>query len=408
MVALTQALVDSIPLDKDGVTWDDAAPGLGLRVQRGRRSWVIRYRVGGAQRQKSLQGDLELAKARKQAAAIRTAATVDGVDRVAEGRAKAAAARKAEVEARRAAQRRLGRLVEDYLAGPAAKLAPRTLVEVKRYLEEAWRPLHDHDPERLERREIVTELERIARERGPIASNRARAYLSMALTYGVERGLIERNACIGIKRLEPERPRDRVLSADELRSVWNAADPSTDYGAIVRLLLLTAQRREEVGAMAWSEIEPARQLWHLPASRTKNGLPHDVPLSQQAMTLIEGRERRVGRDLIFGNGQGPFSAWSQSKERLDARIAASGVALPPWTVHDVRRSVVTNLAEIGIAPHVIEAVVNHISGHKAGVAGVYNRATYAAEKRAALQRWADHVEALVAGEPAGNVVAFGR
>jgi integrase len=285
----------------------------------------------------------------------------------------------------------------------AAKLAPRTVVEIKRYLNEAWKPLHEHDPDRLDRRTVVAELERIARERGPIASNRAKAYLSACLSFGVERGLLERNMLIGIKRLEPEKKRDRVLSEDELRAIWNTADSGTDYRLIVRLLILLGQRRDEVAGMRWSELDLERGVWRLPAARTKNNRPHEVPLPRQAVELLAGRSRRPDRDLLFGSGSGPFSAWTQGKARLDA-----AVNLPAWVIHDIRRSAVTHMAEIGIAPHVIEAIVNHISGHKAGVAGVYNRAQYSQEKRAALQRWADHVEWIVAGEPACNVVAFGR
>jgi integrase len=185
-----------------------------------------------------------------------------------------------------------------------------------------------------------------------------------------------------------------VLSTEELARVWRTTDPASDFGAIVRLLLLTGQRREEVAAMAWSELDLGRGRWILPAQRTKNRRPHEVPLSSQALAILAARPRRPGRDLVFGEGKGPFSGWSSAKKMLDSRIAATGGALPAWRLHDLRRSVVTHMAEIGIAPHIIEAVVNHVSGHKGGVAGVYNRATYAAEKRAVLEAWAHHLEAL--------------
>ena len=148
--------------------------------------------------------------------------------------------------------------------------------------------------------------------------------------------------------------------------------------------------------------------------RTKNGLPHDVPLSTQVIALLRGVSRRDGRDLLFGAAEGPFSGWSLAKRRLDRRVARqraearlgrplktqerpeSRDALPQWALHDLRRTVVTSMNEIGIAPHVVEAVVNHVSGRaKAGVAGVYNRATYATEKRMALQAWGDHLDQLL-------------
>ena len=169
--------------------------------------------------------------------------------------------------------------------------------------------------------------------------------------------------------------------------------------ASCKLLLLTGQRRGEVAGMTWGELDLDKAVWSMPASRTKNGLPHDVPLSQQAVALLRSVPRRDGRALLFGRAGGPFSGWSKSKERLDARITrqraelrlgrplATGEsphpddALAPWTLHDLRRTVVTGMNELGIAPHVVEAVVNHVSGRaKAGVAGVYNRAVYAARE----------------------------
>jgi integrase len=396
---LTQKIVDTLPSDRDGTTWDDDVKGLGLRVQAGNRTWIVRYRVSGTQRQKSLPGALPLRKAREQAAEI-IAAARRGVDTVADGRAAARARRDAEDDKRR---RSLGTIVESYLACAETELAPATLRELRRYLRVAWAPLHDCDAEALERRTIVARLEEIARGSGPVAANRAKSYLSMALSFGVLRGLLERNACIGIKAIRKEEARERLLADAELRAIWHVVAVGTDYGAIVRLLVLLGQRRDEVAGMRRSELDLDRALWRLPGERTKNGRPHDVPLPAQTVAILASRQPRPGRDLVFGERRGPFSGWSQAKSRLDAALA-----LPAWTLHDIRRTVVTGMVEIGVAPHVVEAVVNHVSGHKGGVAGVYNRATYAAEKRAALQRWADHVERIVAGEPTDTVVAFGR
>jgi integrase len=172
------------------------------------------------------------------------------------------------------------------------------------------------------------------------------------------------------------------------------------YFAIVRLLLLTGQRRDEVGGMPRSELDLDRGHWRLPGERTKNGLPHDVPLSSQAAGILRAVLAQGEGEQVFGSSG--FASWGRCKARLDAALK-----LPPWTLHDLRRTAVTGMVEIGVAPHVVEAVVNHVSGHKGGVAGVYNRATYAAEKRAALQRWADHVGRIVAGEQVGKVVALG-
>lgn len=142
--------------------------------------------------------------------------------------------------------------------------------------------------------------------------------------------------------------------------------------------------------MRWQELDLEGAVWCLPAERTKNGKAHDVPLTEATTEILRNRERRDDRDLVFGQGKGSFSGWSQAKARLDAHSGVSG-----WRVHDLRRTVVTGMAELGIQPHVIEALVNHLSGHKAGVAGIYNRAVYAAEKREAAAVWANHIDKIV-------------
>jgi len=157
---------------------------------------------------------------------------------------------------------------------------------------------------------------------------------------------------------------------------------------VMQLLMLTGQRASEIADLRWSEIHGDTIV--LPPERTKNGRTHVIPISTSVGAVIEAQPHRLGRDLIFGIGEGGFKGWHIRKQRLDATIkAATGKALEPWTVHDIRRSVVTGMAEIGVAPHIVEAVVNHVSGHRAGSAGIYNKARYQDEVRIALQRWAD-------------------
>ena len=179
---------------------------------------------------------------------------------------------------------------------------------------------------------------------------------------------------------------------EELAAIWNEAGDG-DYGAIVRLLILTGQRREEVGGHdLGSEIDLEGATWRIGGERTKNGLAHDVPLSSRAVDILRAVNRRDGRALVFGSREGPFQGWCNAKSALDsARVGRARARAEPWRLHDIRRTVATRMADLGVQPHVIEAVLNHISGHKAGVAGVYNRATYAAEKRHALDLWAAHV-----------------
>jgi integrase len=285
-------------------------------------------------------------------------------------------------------------MIEPYLEFACRRLKARTFVETSRYLRTSWKPLHSLAIEKITRRTIALQLSELATGNGPIAANRARIALSSFFTWAMREGLADINPVVGTNRPTEERSRDRVLSDDELTRIW-AACRDDDYGRIVRILILTGQRREEVGGMAWSELDLQQGCWNLPRDRTKNSLPHDVPLTKAVIGVLQSCPQREGRQLVFGEAGGPFQGWSKAKAALDKRILESGLQHSPWRLHDIRRTVATRMAEMGILPHVVEAVLNHISGHKAGVAGIYNRASYAAEKRHALDAWAAYVRNLV-------------
>ena len=292
-----------------------------------------------------------------------------------------------------------------YLQAAPSLIRPRTLREAKRYLEQHWKPLHDVVLDRLDRRSIMARLDQIATDSGATACNRAKAYASMACAWALERGRIDHNPFAGIKRPMPERPCERVLSLRDLAAIWKALDPADTFASIMRLLLLTGQRAHEVAGLRWGEIDFEQGLWVLPADRSKNHRPHTVPLSRQALDLLRGSERDEGDDLVFPGNKAEYRGMGGGKRRLDA--ALNGAIAKSWTIHDIRRSVATGLAEMGISPIVIEAVLNHVSGQRSGVAGIYNRHSYADEKRTALQAWADRLDAMVSGqETPGNVVAL--
>jgi integrase len=180
---------------------------------------------------------------------------------------------------------------------------------------------------------------------------------------------------MGTMRVAGEVSREHVITDDELAKIRSACRDD-DYGRIVRLLILMGRRRDEVGDMTWPELDLNRGLWTIPRERTKNGLPHEVPLSDAALEILWSIPRREGRKFVFGEGQGGFSGWSKSKARLDARIAKTRAVVRPWRLRDLRRTVATRLGELGILPHVVEAILNHVSGHKAGVAGIYNMSAF--------------------------------
>ena len=202
---------------------------------------------------------------------------------------------------------------------------------------------------------------------------------------------------MGTNKASEDKPRERILTDRELAVIWNAA-PANDYGRIVRLLMLTAQRRDEIGSLRRLEIDTAGQMISLPGERTKNGRAHDVPLSGAALAELNVVSEREGSPLVFGSGEGGYSGC-----RSRRRLWTQSCKLDPWTLHDLRRTAATRMADLGVLPHVIEAVLNHVSGHKAGVAGIYNRSTYAAEKRAALDLWANHIRTVVAQAAGANV-----
>ena len=210
---------------------------------------------------------------------------------------------------------------------------------------------------------------------------------------------VEVNPCASVHRPDAAIARDRVLTDAEIMKFWEAASAETKFGPLVKLLLLTGSRLNEVAGMKRSELSDDGAIWSLPGTRTKNKRPHVVPLPPLARDLVP----KGDTDLIFTTtGTTPVSSWSKLKSRVDK---AMGNDVPPWRLHDLRRTAATGMAEIGVAPHIVEAALNHVSGAKAGVAGTYNRAAYAPEKKAALERWAAHVERLVSGKTA-KVVAL--
>jgi integrase len=287
---------------------------------------------------------------------------------------------------------------------------PTKLVDVGGDVMSAWR---GRKIQEISKRDIVALLDVVNDRGSPIMANRVLSAVRKLFNWCVARDVIQASPCTLVTPPAPERSRDRVLSDDELRMVWNAADgDGWPFGPLVKLLALTGQRLSEVGGMRWQEIDLENRLWTLPAERVKNGERHEVPLSDTAVRIIEALPRiKTSKGFVFATRRdAAVSGFSRGKTRLDLAILAAmpkDAKVPaPWVFHDLRRTLASGMARIGIQLPVVEKVLNHSGGSFAGVAGVYQRHSFAEEKRKALDAWASHVESVVSGKRPANVVAL--
>jgi integrase len=288
-------------------------------------------------------------------------------------------------------------------------LDPDTLTPIRKGLAERWaeRPVAEIDGHDVHcvvdeaRRLGIPGMDRRGDEPSEPRARKLYAVLSKLFAWLIQHRRIVVNPCSSVHRPEPPKARDRVLSNPEIAKFWKAADTTGEpFPAVLKLLLLTGCRRDEVAGMRWAELSEDGTTWTIPGERTKNHRKHIVPLPPLARDILQSVERIEGCPYVFSTtGRSPVSGWSKTKERLDSAIGPT----PPWVVHDLRRTAATGMAEIGIAPHIVEAALNHISGAKSGVAGTYNHAQYLPEKTAALKRWAAHIDGLVSSKVAAVV-----
>jgi integrase len=372
--------------------WDadhrEVVKGFGARRQIDGIYYYLRFRLNGRQHIKSIgrHGSPYAPDTARTKAKEKLGKVAAGADPFAE-------------EAKVRAAETFGNEAKRYLARKKTAMKPRAYSEVERHLVSHAKPLHRARLAEIDRRAVAVRLAEIETASGPVARNRVRSSLSAFFAWAITEGFIELNPVAGTAKAEESGTRDRVLSEAELAEVWAALEDD-QFGDIVRLLILTGQRREEIGSLRWSEVDFERGLIVLPPARTKNKRLHEIPLSPLARAIIKQQPR--SRDLVFGYGKGGFSGWSDCKAGLDQRLLDlrrdanhKAKPMPDWHLHDLRRTAATVMADkLGVLPHIIEAVLNHVSGHRAGVAGVYNRARYESEMREALQRWAQHVEAI--------------
>jgi integrase len=393
---MTKSNIDTLPIGKsDVVYWDVGCPGFGVKVTpKGRKVFVVLYRTGGAGsrlRKYTIgpYGRVTLHQAQVAAQRVFTAKL--------EGRDPAGEKREAK---RRLVADRVDDLLEAYIAQYVSQR--RSGGEISRLLRreigKLWGSRSIHE---ITKRDVVEVITAIEQRGAPIAANKALKTLKTFLRWCVGRAVLDRSPADGIPLPAKEISRDRILADHELTQVIIAARKiGGPYGGIIELLTLTAQRREEVARVTSDEFEIEQRIWTLPKSRTKNGKPHIVHLSNEAIVVLS-RANKIGPFVFSLYGTKSFQGFSQAKRELDE---LSGVK--DWRLHDLRRTCVSGMARLGIPPHVADKILNHQSGTISGVAAVYQRHDFLAERREALERWGAHVANIVmeaSGESDGKL-----
>lgn len=380
---LTKSTIDSLPAPpKDVVYWDAGLPGFGVKVTpKGRKVFIVLYRLAGAGSRLrkftvGAYGRITLPMARGQAQKI-FAARLEGRDPAAEKR-----------EAkRRIVVDQVDDLVEAFIQQCVSNLksAKKLTSRLRREVSGRWTGKSIHE---IKKRDVIDLVSDIS-IRSPGASHRALKILRTFLKWCVGRGVIDFSPADGVPSFWKEKSRARVLTDEELGTIIRGARESTfPYGAIVEFLALTGQRREEVAQMSWDEIDEKARTWCIRAERTKNGRAHVVHLSDQAMEVISRCPR--GNHLVFPTVRGNRAQdFSKHKSAIDRSSGVSG-----WWLHDLRRTVVSGMARHGVPPHVADKILNHQSGSISGVAAVYQRHEFLAERKQALDMWGKHVAKL--------------
>jgi integrase len=388
---LTAAAVQRIKAPAAGqISYSDTGfAGLALRVSCGAsKTWVYTYRRGSKIRRLTLGSfpAMSLGEAR---AAWR------------EAHMDVKAGRDPSLERRRLASLLFADVFEDWLRRDQATNRTRSAIE--RMLRKDVLPYWQHrSVADITRRDVLDILDGVVDRGSPVMANRVHSHLDRLFNWSVERGILVISPMAGIKKPSEEKSRSRVLDDAELLKVWGAADADgAPFGSIVKLLILTGARRDEIGGLKWSEIRDDEI--RLEGDRTKNGIPHLIPLSAPAQEILRSLNRHAGSHVFSKYGT-PVSGYSKAQ----ARLRSSAAVHEHWTIHDLRRTVATGLQRMGVQLTVTEAVLGHVSGSRRGVIGIYQRHDYADEKRAALEAWGAHVLALVEGRAPGKVLSMTR
>jgi integrase len=380
-IKLSKSSIDALPVpDSDLVYWDAGCPGFGVKVTpKGRKVFIVLYRTGGAgSRLRKFTigpyGRVTLHQARLAAQKV-FAARLEGRDLAAEKR-----------EAkRRVVADRVEDLLEAYIAQRVSQ--NRSAEEIARLLRrEVGKPWGNKSIHDVTKRDVVDVISAIEQRGAPVAANKALKSIKTFLRWCVGRAVLDRSPAEGVPSPTKEIARDRVLNDDELAKIILAARAiGGPYGGIVELLALTGQRREEVAQLTWAELDFLKRVWTIPKSRTKNAKSHVLQLSNQSIAVLSRIERQ-GPFVFSAVGTRPFQEFSGAKRVLD-RLSE----VTDWRLHDLRRTCVSGMARLGVAPHVADKILNHQSGTISGVAAVYQRHEFLSERKVALEVWGAHV-----------------
>ena len=386
---LTKSAIDALPVPKlDTVHWDASAPGFGVKVTpTGRKIFIVLYRTGGAGSKLRKYtvgpyGRVTLHQARMAAQKV-FAAKHEGRDPAAEKRD----------SKRRAVADRIEDLLESFIIQRLAQncSAAETSRLLRREVGITWAGRSIHS---ISKRDVVDLISAIVQRGAPGSANKTLKSLKTFLGWCAGQAVLDRSPAEGVPLPMREVARDRVLDDAELAQVLIAARTmGSPYGGIVEFLALTGQRREEVAGLRWDEMDLAQQVWTIPKARTKNAKSHLVHLSSQALAVLTRADRK-GPVVFTLVGTKSFQDFSHAKRRLDQ---LSGVT--EWRLHDLRRTCVSGMARLGVAPHIADKILNHQAGTISGVAAVYQRHDFLAERRAALDEWGAHLHRIIASMP---------